>query len=96
MDTSNSQLNSSEPITDRGSVQLPVLDEYLQSATIGLTGRVWNLPFQAITVDHSPTPVFVGSGHMNTAANTREFLARYTSVVLSNLRDTVEDLRKTP
>lgn len=81
---------------DRGALQVPAVDEFIQSATIGETGRVWALPFQCLTVSYSPIPIFVGSTEMNTAANTREFLTRHTPEELSNLSRAVERLRRTP
>lgn len=77
-------------------LRVPPVDEYIQSATIGTTGRVWILPFQALSVEYSSIPIFVGSSEMSTAANTTEFLALHAPDDLANLRDELKRFRRTP
>jgi hypothetical protein len=83
-----------EPET--GPLQVPPVDEYIQSSTTGASGRLWILPFQALSVEYSSIPIFVGSSEMSTAANTRDFLALHAPADLANLRDELEKFLRTP
>jgi hypothetical protein len=81
---------------DAGRLHVPPVDEYIQSATVGATGRVWALPFKALSVEYSSIPIFVGTSEMNTAANTRDFLARHAPAELANLREELQKCIRTP
>lgn len=89
-------ITATGPEPDTGRLQVPPVDEYIQSATSGASGRVWFLPFQALSVAYSSIPIFVGSSEMSTAANTRDFLARHAPDDLANLRDELIRFLRTP
>ena len=84
------------PKPETGPLQVPPVDEFIQSATVGTTGRVWILPFQALSVEYSAIPIFVGSSEMSTAANTRDFLALHAPDELADLRDEFQKFIRTP